>query len=209
MGIIIIVLIIFIFIFAFNKIAKKICPVGEMTNQLKENYKKQGLNFIMIENVNYIGGYDDICASCDSHLELFDDRFILNVYSENKILNKKCVKFTDVKSISINSEEEITNAHPSLAKMLVFGIYSFAMKGKTEKNIKNYIVVDFDDNDKIKTLVMTSKDNEDLLLTFNVLLDNKPIIDENIPMTEWEVKNGIRVKELIYNNKKKELEQLI
>lgn len=134
-----------------------------------ENDKKDGVLF-SLGNCLYCGGFYEIEGGKETTITIYDNRVILTILkSSNNFYSgySKTLYISNIENIGIKSETQI-RSEISLGKMIMFGIFSLAMKN--DKTITtNYLVIDYNSGDDITSIILNADSNEEIIELINKL----------------------------------------
>lgn len=126
--------------------------MNEKPRIIKELNEFGYLTMKQFENrFEYLGGFRDVSAPKKFDLIFKENEMIFNFINTS---TSKIIQRGDINDIEIMTQSQIKN-EISLGKLLVFGILAFGMK-KEEEEIKNYVVLKYKDNDKHRSVIIST-----------------------------------------------------
>ncbi|MEG1309388.1 MAG: hypothetical protein RSD06_00750 [Bacilli bacterium] len=149
----------------------------EMNDEMKNFYKKQGLDFLKNEfgNIKYLTGFKDIGIKEDIYISLFKDRIRFNF---EKDFYRDVLK-NDISDCRIETETQIRN-QISMGKILCLGIFAFGGNNTKEIN-KEYLVIDCKFKNNNINILLEFKDQislEEASKDINRLIESEVINEE-------------------------------
>lgn len=138
-------IIIIVFVIVFISMAKK---GRNQLQEYKDKLKDEGLEIILADEFIYLGGYEEIgeCNNCT--MTIYNNKISLSfsgVSLEGSFKVVKDIDYKDLISVDCKTQTQIQET-PSLAKVCLFGIWGFAMKGKTKELSQSCLVINTTEN---------------------------------------------------------------
>lgn len=132
----------------------------------KDIEQEKSLGIIYSDNyASYIGGLSDVEGGKSVKVSILNEKIVLDftrtVQKADEFNPPTVIKMDNINYAEIKSEEQLRN-DISVGRILVLGILAF---GKQKQVVNNYTLINYQDNNTERNLVLQSPNNETLVKT--------------------------------------------
>lgn len=108
------------------------------SSKMQTNNKPNMVNYpLHINDLEYFAGYSDIGYS-KCYIQLYEDK--LGLAMKNSVGQQRFISYDDIEDIAFVSETEIKKV-PSVAKLVLLGVWGLLGEGKEKKVSADYMVI--------------------------------------------------------------------